>query len=36
MDIAKTQGIVDADTVIQNKRLKGMRVNRDIVVKEEM
>lgn len=36
MDIAKTEGIVDADAVIQNKRLKGMRFNRDIVVKEEM
>ncbi|HZH29435.1 MAG TPA: hypothetical protein VEY11_01465 [Pyrinomonadaceae bacterium] len=36
MDIARTQGVVDADTVIQNKRLKGMRVNRDIVVREEM
>jgi hypothetical protein len=36
MDIARTQGVVDADTVIQNKRLKGMRVNRDIVVREAM
>jgi hypothetical protein len=36
MDIAKTQGIVDGDTVIQNQRLEGMRVNRDIVVREEM
>lgn len=36
MDIAKTRGIVEADTVIQRQRLKGMRINRDIVVKEEM
>lgn len=36
MDIAKTQGIVEASTVIQNQRLKGMRINRDTVVKEEM
>lgn len=36
MDIAKTRGIVEADTVIQNQRLKGMRINRDTVIKEEM
>lgn len=36
MDIAKTRGIVEANTVIQNQRLEGMRINRDIVVKEEV
>jgi hypothetical protein len=34
MNIAKTQGIVDADALIQIRRLHGRRVNRDIVVKE--
>jgi hypothetical protein len=36
MDIVRTQGIVDADTIIQIQLLNGMRINRDIVFHEEM
>ena len=32
MKIARTQGIVEADTIIRTKRLAGTQVNRDIVV----
>jgi hypothetical protein len=34
MNIAKTQGIVDPDTVIQMKRILGMHVNKDIILQE--
>ena len=33
MDIARTQGIVDADAVIHFQSLYGMGINRDIVVR---
>jgi hypothetical protein len=36
MDIAKTQGIVDADAIIQVQMIRGMNINRDIVIKEAL
>ena len=34
MDIARTQGIVEADTIIQMKSIHGMESNRDLVIEE--
>ena len=36
MDIARTQGIVDADMTIQMKSLQGFDINTDVVVREEV
>jgi hypothetical protein len=36
INIAKTQGIVDADMVIQNQQIQGIDTNRDIVIGEEI
>lgn len=36
MNIDRTQGLVDADTIIHKQRQYGLGVNRDIVVQEEM
>lgn len=34
MDITRTQGIVAADSIIQMKRIRGITINRDVVVQE--
>lgn len=36
MDVGRTQGIVDAESVVQKWRLKGLRANTDIFVEEKM